>query len=429
MIDQSLIIIFGLIILTLISVIVLFIIKSKKPLKYNIKNANTDDLLDNNNFDLAFNDGVYNISLEKMLPKVLDKKPKNNSLVRIDDKQLIAEVDNYVSNTVKVAHNVNVVNQVANLSNNLVKVNIPVNELYNINSEQVRFFVYENGKIAQNAFGTPVDLSKVQTANMVNAAMGVSSMVVGQYYMKTISDKVESLEHSVDKISSFQDEEYKAKVLNIIRSIQEMTKFKYEIMKNDTIRNNKIHELSDKKDVCRDLLGQANIHINNTLINCKDLKDYESKTKDLKEWLEFQQILTIALQEIATLEYAFYLGKMSRELCINTYSEFTKDTNIINESLIEWHNKQQDILSIDIYKGLKQRGGIKPIKKFLKLINKEFKKVDKQILYLIKQQMNVEVPAIEDKADRFKNNVAIIKEGNEYYYLLEDNEDYKKKEM
>jgi hypothetical protein len=37
--------------------------------------------------------------------------------------------------------------------------------------------------------------------------------------------------------------------------------------------------------------------------------------------------------------------------------------------------------------------------------------------------MDLGIPMIEDKSDRFKDNVAIIKDGNEYYYLIEDKND------
>ena len=37
--------------------------------------------------------------------------------------------------------------------------------------------------------------------------------------------------------------------------------------------------------------------------------------------------------------------------------------------------------------------------------------------------MDIDIPMIEDKSDRFKENVAIIKDGDEYYYLLEDKDE------
>ena len=50
--------------------------------------------------------------------------------------------------------------------------------------------------------------SVIQNENhIVNVAMGAGSMVVGQYYMKTISEKMDTLKNGVDRISSFQDEE------------------------------------------------------------------------------------------------------------------------------------------------------------------------------------------------------------------------------
>ena len=175
-----------------------------------------------------------------------------------------------------------------------------------------------------------------------------------------------------------------------------------------------------KKDKCLELLGQANIHINNAIKACKDYKDYESRINGLQEWFEFQHILSMALQEIATLEYVLYLGKMSRELSINSYEEFMQDTSKINKDFIDWHIEQQKKFDIKIDEGLKHRGGIQW---FWKLINNEYEKIDDNTKYTIEQQMDLDIPMIEDKSDRFKDNVAIIKDGNEYYYLIEDKND------
>ena len=177
----------------------------------------TNDLTNIEKRELLFDKNIPSINLSSMLPVVLDKKPENGKLMKVDNKNVIAEIDNYMANTAKVANSANAINQVSNVANNLVKVDIPINDLYHITGDKVRFFVQENGKMAQNAIGTPVDLSGVQAANLVNVAMGAGSMVVGQYYMKTISEKMDTLKNGVDKISSFQDEEYKSKVLNIIR--------------------------------------------------------------------------------------------------------------------------------------------------------------------------------------------------------------------
>ena len=421
--QQYSIIIICIMALVIIGVVVAIVLINKNKNKNTsiITTSNpTNDLTNVEKRELLFDENIPSINLSSMLPVVLDRKPENGKLMKVDNKNVIAEIDNYMANTVKVANSANAINQVSNVANNLVKVDIPVNDLYHITGDKVRFFVQENGKMAQNAIGTPVDLSGVQAANLVNVAMGAGSMVVGQYYMKTISEKMDTLKNGVDKISSFQDEEYKSKVLNIIRSIQEISDFKYEIMKEDEIRRQKIGELAVKKDKCLELLGQANIHINNAIKACKDYKDYESRINGLQEWFEFQNILSMALQEIATLEYVLYLGKMSRELSINSYEEFMQDTSEINKEFIEWHKDQQKRFDIKIDEGLKHRGGIQW---FWKLINNEYEKIDDNTKYTIEQQMDLDIPMIEDKSDRFKDNVAIIKDGDEYYYLIENKND------
>ena len=111
---------------------------------------------------------------------------------------------------------------------------------------------------------------------------------------------------------------------------------------------------------------------------------------------------------------------MSRELSINSYEEFMQDTSKINKDFIDWHIEQQKKFDIKIDEGLKHRGGIQW---FWKLINNEYEKIDDNTKYTIEQQMDLDIPMIEDKSDRFKDNVAIIKDGNEYYYLIEDKND------
>ena len=377
----------------------------------------TNDLTNIEKSELLFDENIPSINLSRMLPVVLDKRPDSSKLMKIDDKNVIAEIDNFAANAAKTANSANAFNQISNLANNVAKVDIPMDKLYHISGDKVRFFVQENGKMAQNAIGTPVDLSGVQAANIVNAGMGIASMAVGQYYLKTISDKMDTLNDSVNKISSFNYENFESKIINIISSIQEIAKFKYEILSVEEIRNNKIKELVDIKKDCKILLGQANRHISNELSSCKDYKQYESKTRDLDQWFAYQQILSLALQEISKLEYALYLGKMSRELSINSYYEYVEGSKITNEKVVEWHQSQQNILDIKIDKGLKRRDGVKW---FLKLIKKEYKKIDNNIISIIEKQMNNDVPTDNDKVDRFKSNVSIIKDGNDYYYLIED---------
>lgn len=63
----------------------------------------------------------------------------------------------------------------------------------------------------------PTKISKAtKVANGVANVMNVGSLVVGQYYMSEINSKIEGLSKRVNKISDFQDREFKSRILSSI---------------------------------------------------------------------------------------------------------------------------------------------------------------------------------------------------------------------
>lgn len=61
-----------------------------------------------------------------------------------------------------------------------------------------------------------VEKTGTVVANTAAAAMGVATMVVGQYYMTQINAELSKISDGLDKISSFQDNEYKSKVFALV---------------------------------------------------------------------------------------------------------------------------------------------------------------------------------------------------------------------
>ena len=57
---------------------------------------------------------------------------------------------------------------------------------------------------------------------LVNAGFNAASMVVGQYYMNEINDKLENIQHDIGGIANFLDDQYKGKLMSIVDKIQEI---------------------------------------------------------------------------------------------------------------------------------------------------------------------------------------------------------------
>ena len=110
--------------------------------------------------------------------------------------------------------------------------------------------------------------SGLAAMNAANAAMGIASMVVGQYYMAQINDRIDSITNSMDRIAGFQDNEYKSKVYALVAEIQKISTFQIETMENEELRTRELAHLKNLEHECAHLLGQANL----------TLQDYAKKS-------------------------------------------------------------------------------------------------------------------------------------------------------
>lgn len=136
--------------------------------------------------------------------------------------------------------------------------------------------------------GLTKDLTKQQ---LTNVGMNAASMVVGQYYMSEINDKLEDIKNSIDNISNFQDSEYLSKLLHTCSKINEITENQNDILSNEEARKNAYSDIKEIETKCAELLGQANIQIGKN-INDSELnaKQYFEKVKTIDEWHKRQQL-------------------------------------------------------------------------------------------------------------------------------------------
>ena len=95
-----------------------------------------------------------------------------------------------------------------------------------------------NGKFKQTKFTSEDVLVKSAGKNaLVNAGFNAASMVVGQYYMSEINDKLQNIQNNINDIQSDMDSEYQGKLMNIVSKIKEVMDNKIEILNNKFLRD------------------------------------------------------------------------------------------------------------------------------------------------------------------------------------------------
>lgn len=126
------------------------------------------------------------------------------------------------------------------------------------------------------------------TATVVNtaaAAMGVASMVVGQYYMTQINTELGVISDGISQIQDFQDNEYRSRVFSLVAHVKKIADFQAEILENEKLRLSKISQLDSLEEECTQLLGQANLTLAGfAKKNELDYEEYEKALGNAQNW-------------------------------------------------------------------------------------------------------------------------------------------------
>ena len=275
----------------------------------------------------------------------------------------------------------------------------------------------------------PSKITKSSTlANVGANVMNVGSLVVGQYYMSEISAKLETMNKNINKISDFQDKEFKSRIMSLIAIVGEISQFSTEIIENDELRIQKTAVLENKKADGTELLGQVNetiIGISQNTPN-PDFKTYQEKVDDFTILVEYQNILITVLGEISKLLYLLGKGSISSELCYASYNKYWELSSQAKAVLENWHNKQVEALKIDLDKNRLTKSGVEGFfAQIPAFINDKYKY--KELKQGLAEKINTQAQAkqraaIESK-EIYDNDVQIIVKNGKYFYLHGDRED------
>ena len=255
--------------------------------------------------------------------------------------------------------------------------------------------------------------------SLVNAGFNVASMIVGQYYMAEINDKMEEIQQDIKDISSYLDSEYQGKLEHIISKVKEILDNKNEILNNDFSRDKRYDEISREEEICTIMLGQANSKICDFVKdNNLDYKKYEANTKEINKWYMRQQVLLQLLLEIGNLRYVLAYGNETSMFTHTQYNNYLLQTNNTNEKLRNWHKNYRDRLGINQKEHKRNAKFYNIKKKTIGKIKEEwaYNKLDEAVEKMINNQnTNSRLqPYIDRKQDE---NIKILKQGENYYNL------------
>ena len=273
-----------------------------------------------------------------------------------------------------------------------------------------------------NLIEVPQDLNKGSAlANTGAAAMGVISMVVGQYYMVQVDNQLSLINDSLSRVTNFLDVQYKSEVASLMESVYNISRFQISSIENEELRSRELDNIQELRKDCQRLLNQAETTIETlTSKTYSSYSEYESKIKEIEKWNQYQMILVKLLYQLNILDFTLHVGIKSKEQCFGSFSLHTTKIETLHTRLVDWHKNQCEVLKIDLDESRRKHTGVLAwLEKPISWINDDwnYEKVEKQTVRMIKGQ-TADVGEITYASDNlFEEDVEIIARNGKYYYL------------
>lgn len=286
----------------------------------------------------------------------------------------------------------------------------------------VRGFYHGADGIQGHANLMAVDQTTTTVANTAAAAMGVASMIVGQYYMTQINAELSEINDGIEKIVDFQDNEYKSKVFALVVQVQKIVAFQVEILDNEELRKDEVIHLNGLEDECIRLLEQANLTIAGVAGKMNvDYQGYKKELHSVQNWYGYQQRLLDVLYKIVDLKYTLHFGEVSRNQCMSPLSICVKRVSDAQLKLSEWHDTTVKRLGIEVSETRRKRSGFdRAIHWIPGLFNNDlnFRPISESTAEMIEMQSSGQYELhMPDREELYNKDVQIISKGGKLYYL------------
>lgn len=365
----------------------------------------------------------------EMLPA--EAIPDESKLVEITDSKVLAHVNNLVPGLAQAGvAGSNAVQAAKAGSEVLYRAIIPAGaKLTNSQAMEgaVRGFYRGADGIQGHANLVAVQAQKgmAVVANTAAVAMGIASMVVGQYYMTQINAELGEISDGISKISDFQDNEFRSRAFSLVVHVKKIADFQVEILENDELRLSKIAQLDSLEEECTQLLGQVNLTLAGfAKKNDLDYASYEKELKEAQNWYTYQKALLDVLHKISDLRYTLHMGAVSREQCIALLPTYTKQVEDTQALLTGWHQTSVNRLGIDMDEIRRKRAGFDGVIHFIPgLFNDDlnFRAIDEKTVGMIAVQASVQsIEHPQNTTDLYAEDVQLISKDGKIYYLPMD---------
>lgn len=364
----------------------------------------------------------------EMLP--VEEIANESKLIEITDSKVLAQVNNLVPGLAQAGVAGSNAAQAAKAGNEvLYRAIIPAGaKLTNSQAMEgaVRGFYRGADGIQGHANLVAIQAQKgtAVVANTAAAAMGVASMVVGQYYMSQINAELGEISDGISKISDFQDNEFRSRVFSLLAHVKKIADFQVEILENDELRLPKIDQLDSLEEECTQLLGQVNLTLAGfSKKNELDYSSYEKKLKEAQSWYTYQKALLDVLYRISELRYTLHMGAVSREQCVALLPTYTKQVEDVQTLLAGWHQTSVKRLGIDTDEIRRKRAGFDCVIHFIPgLFNDDFnfRTIDEKTVDMITDQASKSIARQQDTSDLYAEDVQLISKDGKIYYLPMD---------
>lgn len=354
--------------------------------------------------------------------------PDETKLVEITDSKVLAHVNNLVPGLAQAGNAVNNAAQAAKANGEvLYRAIIPAGAKLTDSKAMegaVRGIYHGADGIKGHANLVAVEAQKgtAVVANTAAAAMGVASMVVGQYYMTQINAELGVISDGISQIQDFQDNEYRSRVFSLVAHVKKIADFQTEILENDELRLSKISQLDSLEEECTQLLGQANLTLAGFAKKSDlDYEGYEKVLGNAQDWFMYQQSLLDVLYKISDLRYTLHLGAVSREQCIALLPTYSKQVSDTQARLTAWHEGTAERLGIEADESRRKRAGFDGVIHFIPGLfndNLNFRGIEERTASMIAaQKTGHDVAHKMDKSELYAEDVQLISKDGKIYYL------------
>lgn len=389
---------------------------------YKTKIANKESNLKQNKMNLTNKNSSSNDITIKVEELPIETIENYESMFEITDNKILGHIDNLVPGLIQVGTTAsNVIQANANV---VYQAIIPAGTTLTKSSDMknaVRGIYHGKNGIKGHANLIEVDQTGKVVSNAISSGIAVTSMIVGQYYMTQINSQLTKINEQISKISSFQNNEYKSKILALVVQIKRISSFQMEIMENQQLRKLDIDKLNYLEQNCIELLGQANLTIAEfTKKDDLDYKKYNNELTEIHNWYIYQKTLLEILYKITDLKNILYFGAISKEQLNIIPETYTKQVMEVHNLLTQWHERITKKLGIDTQTSRRKRMGFDGVVHWIPgLFNDDFNfcSISETTNTMIKEQTSNCNVALDIKNNIFDKDVKIILKDDKVYYL------------